>query len=96
MNKFLVTDEKVVLKNHRLKLKITLDASEIFPNDPGMGTPAMVELHGWDATGTYNCVTSESEIDGVGLSEVQLEWLNSFSEDIDRWLTYHTQRLTNS
>jgi hypothetical protein len=64
-------------------IRILLDASEIFPDDPGQGTPALVQLFG--ATGTYWCVSAEGELLEGGttrrLTPEQCRWLND-QEDV--------------
>jgi hypothetical protein len=78
-----------VLTGHGLVL--TLDSDEIFPDDPGQGTPAMVRYGGGDAT--YYCAIGEGVVtDGrcvdIPLNDTQLRWLeaqedlvNSFIEE---------------
>jgi hypothetical protein len=65
-------------------LRIKLDSAEIWPSDPGNGTPAMVYLFGYSAT--YWCaadtgeLTNESYSHGDGyrdLNRAQLAWLQS-------------------
>lgn len=70
-------------------IKVILDASEIFPNNPGLGTPAMVHLSTGD-TATFNCVDSELEVDGIRLTSAQENWIRSIGDEIDNWLTYWT------
>lgn len=53
-------------------------------------TPVLVVLrHGNGktdvATGTYGCVTAESEVDGYPLSESQSAWLSRFEDEADEW-----------
>lgn len=60
-------------------IKVELDAGEIYPSDPGQGTPVLVLLSNGD-TGTWNCVTSEGETaDGTVLTPEQLHG------KINRW-----------
>jgi hypothetical protein len=73
----------------RGKLRVELDKSEVFLDDPGRGTPAVV-YHG-DFSATYWCAVGEGElIDSNGyikpLTELQIEWLDSINEDIDLFL----------
>lgn len=61
-------------------LRILLDSNEIYPNDPGNGTPAIVQLFGFSAT--YGCAADTGELtDKHGedreLTTVQLNWLQS-------------------
>jgi len=67
-------------------LRLILDSSEIFPNDPGQGTPAIVELTNGD-TATYNCAVGEGETnDGTPLTLEQVEWLNSKEDAVEKFL----------
>ncbi len=52
-----------------------LDPDEIFPDDPGNGTPALVEWR--DQWGTYWCVSETGDIDGDTVPDSILRWLNS-------------------
>lgn len=72
--------------------KVHLDKYEIYPDDPGQGTPVLVEWEGH--FGTYNCCTDTGEIDGWELPKNVLEWLNGLGEQIDEWLTEETKSLT--
>ena len=77
-------------------IRIELDSAEIFPDDPGAGTPAMVYLKTDDdgeLSGTFWCVCDTGEMMGnrLGdreLSQRQCDWLwdqadevNAFVED---------------
>jgi hypothetical protein len=78
-------------------LKVVLDANEIYPNDPGQGTPALVTLKVGDTeyTASFACASSEGELDcgSYQLNDDQKDWLASVEPDVDAWLTGHTQRL---
>jgi hypothetical protein len=68
-------------------ISITLDASEIFPNDPGAGTPAMVECRGH--TATYWCALDTGEL-GCGdylLSDAQCRWLHDQAYRVDKFVS---------
>lgn len=72
-------------------IKLELDATEIFPHDPGLGTPALVVLANGN-TGSFACVCAEGETsDGDQLTPAQCAWLNSLEASVDRWLNHHTQ-----
>lgn len=83
----------------RPSLKLILDASEIIPDDPGQGTPAIVEwkCHDEDgrtvtASGTYWCVSDQGEdMDGNRLPDGGSRWLHSLEGDVNAWLHHHTQ-----
>jgi hypothetical protein len=74
-------------------LKIELDADEIFPDDPGQGTPILVSLPegGERYTATYNCAVSENEVDGIYLNDDQIDFLQNLDCELDNWLTHHWQ-----
>lgn len=58
-------------------LEIKLDSSQVFPDDPGQGTPAMVSVGRHCAT--YACAVDTGELDcgEFELSITQLNWLQS-------------------
>lgn len=73
-------------------LVLVLDSSQVFPDDPGNGTPAMVYLkrNGCEiASSTYNCALGEGELGSYGykppyqLSGAQLDWLNSMDPKVN-------------
>lgn len=68
-------------------IKLELDKGEIYPDDPGMGTPALVVLANGD-TGTFDCVTSEGEtVDGQHkLTQEQLDWLETKREYVEKFV----------
>ncbi|MFA5234739.1 MAG: hypothetical protein WC390_10100 [Sulfurimonas sp.] len=71
-------------------IKVQLDRSQIFPDDPGQGTPAIVVLK--NASSTYNCACGEGELfcdDHCGviqLTDAQLEWLGRIEDEIEDFL----------
>lgn len=58
---------------------LTLDPNEIHPEDPGAGTPAIIEWKG--CTATYECGRATGEVDDWDttrqLPQRVLNWLNS-------------------
>lgn len=67
-------------------IRVELDTEQIFPNDPGQGTPVLVVLENGD-TGTWNCVTSEGETaDGTRLSDEQKQFLGDVTQDVENWM----------
>jgi hypothetical protein len=71
-------------------IKIELDASEIFPDDPGNGTPAMVFCgkHG----GTFWCALDTGEL-GCGdyeLTDEQHRWLQSRVDAVNDFIDVHS------
>ena len=79
-------------------LSLLIDPGQIFPKDPGMGTPALVILERGaqhltgrgtvgktttNETGTYNCVTDNAEIGGYDLTVEQCKWLANQQQYVD-------------
>jgi len=61
-------------------IRLVLDSAQIFPDDPGQGTPAMV--HVGDECGTYGAAADTGELicgksNFFELSGAQLRWLQS-------------------
>jgi hypothetical protein len=73
-------------------LRIVLDSAQIFPDDPGNGTPAMVHL---DRKGdaTYHFACGEGILYGrdgdVELSATQLNWLAAQEDAVAAFLEAH-------
>jgi hypothetical protein len=70
---------------HNGRLRVELDRGEVYPDDPGNGTPALVCVG--KNTGTYWCVVSEGELmDGPTLTQSELRWLASIEPAIELFL----------
>ncbi len=71
-------------------LRLELSAKEIYPKDPGMGTPRLVWFKGDSMT--FDCAL-DNVAELIGCTYEQAEWaynwLNSQSERADAWLDYH-------
>lgn len=76
------------ISNPHRGIWIKLDEKQIFQDDPGQGTPALVILKTGE-TGTWNCVMDTGEVDGVKLSDGQLAWLNQVAHMVENWLLKH-------
>jgi hypothetical protein len=64
-------------------VKLILDSSQYFPNDPGNGTPALVEYKG--GISTFECARNEGEVDAgemIQLPQSVLDWL--WSDEVDK------------
>lgn len=59
-------------------LRVEFDATEIYPDDPGQGTPVLVCLG--RETATFCCALNEGEVDGIRLSQAQIAFLESLEE----------------
>jgi hypothetical protein len=85
-----VTLRSPVIDGHILSIK--LDAKEIYPDDPGQGTPAMVTLYSRTNReldcGTFHCALCEGELshNGTVLSEAQVAWLDQHTERVDAFI----------
>lgn len=74
-------------------LRIELDKGEVFPDDPGQGTPAMVyqniPLRG-EASATYWCAMGEGELlagpNTVSLTDEQVKWLGEQEDAVNEFL----------
>lgn len=69
-------------------IKIILDPSQIFPDDPGQGTPAMVETDDRKYTATFDCAADTGELNcgDYMLTPKQSNWLNEKVDYVDRWM----------
>jgi len=67
-------------------LILSLDSEEIFPDDPGSGTPALLSLPFGRGTGTYWCALQEGEVDGIPLTEKQSRWLEAVEYEVTDFL----------
>lgn len=70
-------------------IRVELDTREVFPDDPGAGTPALVCLR--NATASYTCAADMGEVeeaDGevITLTDAQCRWLHEIGEQIDQFL----------
>ena len=73
---------------HKHGLRVEFDASEIFSEDPGQGTPVMVWIDG--ESGSYSCVLEVGEVDSIRLAQYQIDWLWSIEQDVWDWLEKYT------
>lgn len=67
-------------------IRIVLDSDQIVPDDPGQGTPAMVECKGY--TGTYWCAKDTGELDcgEYVLTDRQAEWLAGQERRVNKFI----------
>lgn len=84
--------------NNKMKLKfgrltLELDKNEVFPEDPGQGTPAMIYLYKNNrliASGTFDCVLDTGMVEDEKLTKKEINWLDSQSdlvnEIISQWI----------
>jgi len=87
-----ITSTQFSLLRHGIR--VDFDASEIYPDDPGAGTPVLVTMH--DGSGTYHCVREMGEIVGdettYVLNSRQVQWLWDIGEKVESWLRFHGDR----
>lgn len=80
-----LTDKKQTLTGPGIFIE--LDAKEIYPSDPGQGTPAMVWTADRKNAGTFFCVVDTGEmVDGYQLTKAQAKWLAAQEDDVYAWL----------
>lgn len=79
---------------HDSRYRIVMDASEIFPDDPGNGTPIMV--YGPSSTSaTYLCALDTGELEGMfSIPERVYNWLDNRADEVYTWLDNATKELT--
>lgn len=67
-------------------LTLKLDVRQVFPDDPGNGTPALV-IHPKHGTASYDCAMGEGEVTSLTcahpLSKAQLKWLEQQQKYVD-------------
>lgn len=76
--------------------KLVLDSEQIFPDDPGQGTPAMVYGPKDKLTATYWCAADTGELD-CGSAEIPdnvMKWLHSMDAKVDAFMAEHTPKET--
>lgn len=71
---------------HDPHYRVELDPAEVFPDDPGQGTPAMLYgPHGTSAT--FLCASDTGEIGGTeAIPPVVLDWLASIEERVEAFV----------
>jgi len=69
--------------------RLVLDSTQIYPNDPGAGTPAM--LYGPDhQTATFWCALSTGECgDGWEIPRNVMNWLDRLTPTVEKFLEVH-------
>lgn len=80
---------KEYIKSQGLGVVVELDASEIYPNDPGMGTPVLVVDKLTNGTASWNCAINECETDEGPLSREAMDWLNQVTPQVEAWMAKH-------
>lgn len=66
-------------------IKLILDQSEVFPDDPGNGTPAIVQLR--DKTSTFWCAQGTGVIDDYyRMNAEQSRWLDEQEDELMAFL----------
>lgn len=88
--------QKQTIRRPQNYLAIELDAAQIYPSDPGQGTPILV-VHG-QHTATLECAVNEGELAGRGnvlykLSDLEMKWLDSVYDQCNEWLDTQYERI---
>lgn len=65
---------------HHGRIRLVLDLDQVIPDDPGAGTPAVVESVDGKSSGTYWCACDTGELicgdRYLELTKCELDWLN--------------------
>jgi hypothetical protein len=69
--------------------RVELDSTQVIPDDPGAGTPAMVYAPS-GASGTYWCVMDTAEIDGEEVPSFVLQWLEKIFDEVDEFVATYS------
>ena len=74
----------------RGNLIVELDRSQVFPDNPGDGCPALVyylKRGRLGDSGSYNCIVNEGAfMDGRPISESEMDWLVGLEDKIENFL----------
>lgn len=77
-------------------LTLTLDSEQIFPDDPGNGTPALVKWRD-EYQATYHCALDTGQLMGTGrhhgdfhLSRGDINWLDELFDTVANFLEQHS------
>jgi hypothetical protein len=65
--------------------KLKLDKDQVFPNDPGQGTPAMITSPS-GKTATYNCVMDQGTVDDEDVPERIYRHFELMEDEINEFL----------
>lgn len=87
----------LVKKYSNSQLSVELDRSQVFPDDPGQGTPAVVYLDcpSGRFSATYWCAIGEGSLYYYNhrgeeftkkLTDKQMEWLDEIERELDEFL----------
>jgi hypothetical protein len=71
-------------------LLLVLDSAQIFPDDPGQGTPAMVHKGRYDATFWCALDTGELDCGGYELSDSERLWLEAQEPAVSEFMEANT------
>jgi hypothetical protein len=83
-----VTQKRKIVCPYNSSWYILLDKSEIFPDDPGNGTPALVVYGPTGQSATYNCAVNEGEVD-CGARQIPskiFEWVENQEDVVNEFL----------
>jgi hypothetical protein len=77
---------------HKLKgpggLVVELDSEQVFPEDPGQGTPAMCHLG--RLSSTFDCALAMGAVDDKPLAPAQLKFLDGLEDQVNLFIEQHS------
>jgi hypothetical protein len=68
-------------------IRITLDTNEIIPDDPGAGTPVLVELG--SESSTYDYAVETGEVGLTLITSKQNRWLEAVRDQVEAFKNEH-------
>lgn len=73
-------------------LSVVLDSNEIYPDNPGAGTPALVVKRKGDRTASFDCAADTGELDGGAylLNAAEAKWLESVRPEVESFIETNT------
>jgi hypothetical protein len=82
-----MSDKQTIVRG---RIRVELDRDEVYPDDPGRGTPALVHIG--KNCGTYWCVRDTGELmDGPALTAAECKWLWDIEDDVEGFLYTHLE-----
>lgn len=70
--------------------KLVLDSSEIYPDDPGNGAPAM--LHCGKRSATYYCAADTGDLDELEMPPSVMKWLDRMADTVAKFIEDHSPK----
>lgn len=76
-------------------LTVRLDPAQVYPDDPGQGTPAVVSKGRYSSTLECALATGELSCGENPLTKAQVDWLERIEPHVNTWLDAATELARN-